>query len=139
MLLTENQADGKENYLSTHPQLLPAGQHTDHPVPDCQRASSGMDSIPSHRLLQCPELLAEIFSHLELGTSPTDVKSSRTSEINDEHRKLRKTLAAAALSCRALTAHALVVLWRQLDSVQPLLSLLSKRKRQFPKSNITVS
>ena len=96
--------------------------------------------MASRHLLQCPELLAEIFSHLQLSSTPSDVEDTHTQmEIDRKQQHLRKTLAAAALSCRALTGHALAVLWRRLDSMQPLLSLLSKPKRQFPKTNITVS
>nr|VWO95062.1 Ubiquitin ligase complex F-box protein GRR1, putative [Ganoderma boninense] len=98
-----------------------------------------MQSMAARRLLQCPELLAEIFSYLGLPTSPTNVDSTHTAEMDNEHRDLRKTLAAASLSCRALTEHAVAALWRRLESVQPLLSLLqpSKRERQSPKTIIT--
>ena len=91
------------------------------------------------RLLQCPELLAEIFSHLELAANPNDVDDTHTAKIDLGHQELRKTLAAAALSCRALTEHALAILWRRLDSLLPLLSLLSKPNRRHPKTNLTVS
>ena len=91
------------------------------------------------RLLQCPELLAEIFSHLELAANLNDIDGTHTAKIDRGNQELRKTLAAAALSCRALTEHALAILWRRLDSVLPLLSLLSKPKRRHPKTNLTVS
>ncbi|KAI1785282.1 hypothetical protein LXA43DRAFT_1038870 [Ganoderma leucocontextum] len=93
--------------------------------------------MASRHLLQCPELLGEIFSNLELASRPNDVDDTCATKIDREQREVRKTLTAAALSCRALTEHALVVLWRRLDSVQPLLSLLSEPKRQSSKPHLT--
>ncbi|KAI1785840.1 hypothetical protein LXA43DRAFT_100192 [Ganoderma leucocontextum] len=75
---------------------------------------SSMTPMASVRLLQCPETLAEIFSHLEPGPGS---RIKHTHAIELEHRELRRTLAAAARSSRALTEHALKVLWRRLGSV----------------------
>ena len=81
--------------------------------------------MASGRLFQCQELLAEIFSHLEVPASLNEVEDARSIEVNCKRQERRRALASAALSFRAFTEHALAVLWRRLDSVQPLLSLLS--------------
>ena len=86
------------------------------------------------RLLQCPELLAEVFSHLDPRVGCHGLHDTCAAHILRERQELRGTLAAAALSCRALTEHAQAVLWRRLDSVQPLLSIL-----EFPNIPVTVS
>ena len=92
--------------------------------------------MASCQLLRCPELLAEIFSHLELASN---VHGTHATGNDHEQQELRKTLAVAALSCRAFTEHALAALWRRLDTVRPLLSLLLKPKRQYPKTDLIVS
>ena len=81
--------------------------------------------MASGRLLQCQELLAEIFSHLEVPTSLNEADDALAVEINCKRQERRSALASAALSIRAFTEHAQAALWRRLDSVQPLLSLLS--------------
>ena len=92
----------------------------------------------SARLLQCPELLKEVCSYLELPASVNN-EGSTSSENRHERQARRSTLAAAALSCRAFTEHAQAMLWRSLDSVQPLLCLLSNSRLQVSNDPVTVS
>ena len=81
--------------------------------------------MASLRLLQCPELLAEVCSYFELPVALNNAEGPSASEFECERQQRRSTLAAAALSFRAFTTPAQAMLWRSLDSVQPLLSLLS--------------
>ena len=100
---------------------------------------SQADAMASIRLLQCPNLLAEVFSHLEAPARFRDAEGTRTIENDRKCHECRRTLAAAALSCRAFTDHAQAVLWRRLDSMQPLLSLLSHPHPEFSDAPVTAS
>ncbi|KAM5544998.1 hypothetical protein V8D89_001109 [Ganoderma adspersum] len=95
--------------------------------------------MASLRLLQCPNLLAEVFSHLEVPAGLSDAEGTRAIEIDCKRKQCRRTLAAAARSCRAFTDHAQTVLWRRLDSMQPLLSLLSHPHPEFSDAPATAT
>ena len=69
-------------------------------------------------MLACHDILATIFDYLAPGRGG----------FSSSCRTFRKALASSALSCRVLGGHALDVLWRELDNVQPLLKLLPNYK-----------
>ncbi|KAI1788342.1 hypothetical protein LXA43DRAFT_1025926 [Ganoderma leucocontextum] len=70
-------------------------------------------------ILLCPDILVEIFTHLQPGRGPQEETQTRKNR-----RICRKTLLACFLTCRILSDLALDVLWRALDDIQPLLRLL---------------
>jgi hypothetical protein len=72
-----------------------------------------------HRLFGIPEVLAEITRYVGVGYRG----------YGKEFRRRRKHLLWTALSCKAFSSHALDVLWRELDSLLPLLKLLPGLRR----------
>ena len=64
-------------------------------------------------------LVDDVFAHIFSCLDPSLCKSP------DEVTLLQATLASSARSFRALTAHAIKVLWKELHSNRPLKSLLS--------------
>ncbi|RPD57332.1 hypothetical protein L226DRAFT_160138 [Lentinus tigrinus ALCF2SS1-7] len=80
-------------------------------------ASSGV------RLCQIHELLDAIFDYVQPSTLPL---SGGKFEAEDEctRKELRSSLLSAAQASRTLSEHALDVLWRGLDDLAPLVSLL---------------
>lgn len=98
---------------------------------------------PHHALLD-PDVLAEIFSHLSLVTSPLDVEQRRPSywgpieltrdselQYNDSSMTKRHTLASAALTCKAFSEHAVTHLWAApRGGLYTLLSLCSTFTRK---------
>ncbi|KAH9927032.1 hypothetical protein B0H21DRAFT_826508 [Amylocystis lapponica] len=88
-----------------------------------------------HRALRCPDILYEIFDHLDLvpeqlSGRPTIWPSLRYTVISRATKQSafhpnRVVLANAACSCKAFSSPALNLLWKRLDSFQPLLQLFS--------------
>ncbi|KAM5544956.1 hypothetical protein V8D89_001067, partial [Ganoderma adspersum] len=76
---------------------------------------------PLESALGCHDILATIFDHLSPG---------REYKVKDDLRdSCRKALASSAVTCTTLSHHALNALWRELDSVHPLLKILPSFKR----------
>ena len=71
----------------------------------------------SRKALRLFEILLLIFEHV----SPPEDDSS-------EPNSARQTLAAAARVCKAFSEPALIVLWRRIDTLAPLVRLLAAAK-----------
>ncbi len=76
-------------------------------------------------VLLCPDILMEIFSHLQPGRRTQKEKTV----TRKQRRVCRRALLNSALTCRTLSDLALDVLWRALDDIRPLLRLLLPHKR----------
>ena len=75
---------------------------------------------PLESALGCHDILATIFDHLIPG---------RANEVTDDSRdSCRRALASSAVACTTLSHHALNALWRELDSIRPLLQILPNFK-----------
>ena len=73
--------------------------------------------------LACHDILAMIFDHLAI----TEIDGRHKKE--DSRRSCRKALVSSAVACTTLSHYALNVLWRELDSIHPLLRSLPTCKR----------
>lgn len=76
---------------------------------------------PSTRVLQCRDLLVEIFGHLSPELLPPRTGFLRPGQRQNLHRD---TLASSARVCKAFLDPALDVLWHTLDDVSTLLELV---------------
>ncbi|KAI1788334.1 hypothetical protein LXA43DRAFT_646274 [Ganoderma leucocontextum] len=77
---------------------------------------------PCESALACYDILATIFDHLA-PSRPDGYK-----ETEDLRHSCRKALASSAVACSTLSHHALNCLWRELDSILPLLKTLPNCK-----------
>ncbi|TFK80809.1 hypothetical protein K466DRAFT_591642 [Polyporus arcularius HHB13444] len=92
--------------------------------------------MPSIRVANSPLLLSAIFDHLE---PPISSPTKKLSSVDKDTRKeLRGALLSTALASRALSEHALAVLWRKLDDVRPLLILLSQFRPCYRGSDMSM-
>ena len=73
--------------------------------------------------LVCDDILATIFDHL----TPDPCDGEDTTE--KLRLSCRKALASSARVCTTLSLHALNVLWRDLESIHPLLKTLPNCRR----------
>ena len=77
--------------------------------------------MASTRVERSPQILAEIFKHLQPQVStPTQKLLVAEQKIQKE---LRGTLYSASMASRVISEHSLAVLWQELDDVRHLLSL----------------
>ena len=75
---------------------------------------------PLESALGCHDILATIFDHLIPG---------RGYEVTDDLRdSCHRALAFSAVTCSTISHHALNALWRELDSIRPLLKILPNFK-----------
>ena len=95
------------------------------------------------QVLLFPDILREIFNHLQPGRYIPDEKGHSQLAIGrytpkedktaaKRRSECRKALFMSAITCRALSDLALDVLWRALDDIRPLLRLLPTYKRPLP-------
>lgn len=74
--------------------------------------------MASARILSTPQILSEVFNHLEPPVPLTQSEYGLEPYEEDqlEHlRELRRTLAHVARTCRILCEHALAVLWKKVE------------------------
>lgn len=98
---------------------------------------SFMEASSGARLCQTYDLLHEVFGYLHPPSA--DPGESLTDEAEASKKELRSSLFSAAQASRALSEHALNVLWKRLDTLIPLLCLLPSFRPFFPKPGTGVS
>ena len=79
------------------------------------------------RLIENDDVLHEVFKFLD----PSATEPPRCTEAQEHENRCRAALARSARASKVLSEHALNVLWRRIDGLLDIFSILPPFKREF--------
>ena len=80
------------------------------------------------RLIENDDVLHEVFKFLD----PSATEPPRCTEAQEHENRCRAALARSARASKVLSEHALNVLWRRIDGLLDIFSILPPFKRELP-------